>query len=62
MICHPHKICLWPVIISREYDEYKSCYKYIAHNLMEVLCESNSLSEVELFCKTHGIGFIYGWK
>jgi len=51
-----------PVIIMRKQDEYKSNYKYIAHNFTETLCESNSLLEVELFCKKYGINFIYSWK
>ena len=51
-----------PAIIMRKQDEYKSCYKYIAHNFTEVLYESNNLLEVELMCKQNGISFIYSWK
>ena len=51
-----------PVIIMRKQDEYKSNYKYIAHNFTETLYESNNLLDVELFCKKHGIKFVYSWK
>ena len=51
-----------PVIIMRKQDEYRSNYKYIAHNFTGILYESYNLSEVVLFCKQYGIGFIYSWK
>ena len=59
MILHKFIINPGPVIIMRKQDEYKSDFKYIVHNFKEILYESNSFSEVTLFCKRNGIGISY---